>query len=221
MTYKWIVFDLDGTLLDTLDDLHGAVCQALRLCGYPCVSRTHVKRSVGDGVRSLIGRCLPSDVSQGEIERCLEAFREYYERHIADYSHPYEGVSQLLTNLRAEGKRIGVISNKDERAVETLCRRFFGAAVDCAAGRRDGYALKPSPDAWRNFEEKIGASAQECCYVGDSEADVRFARNVGVNFIAVSWGFRSRERLLGVGAREICDSAAELAKAIKRMERNS
>lgn len=210
MKYDWFVFDLDGTLLDTLPDLHAAVNAAQSACGAPLTSASDTRAFAGNGVRKLIERSMPRRTDAARLERALAVFRQYYETHIADGTRVYPAIDALLHFLRARGCRIGVLSNKYDAAAQTLCERFFGGTIDCVCGRREDFALKPDADAWNNFVSRAQIGAATACYAGDSDIDAIFARNAKVDFMGAAWGFRDGQSLRAAGAERVFDTPAQM-----------
>lgn len=204
-----ILFDLDGTLLDTLGDLHSAVNYALRQFGYPARSVEEVRQFVGNGAAELIRLAVP----HGEDpESVLRVFKPYYDAHCRIRTRPYEGIPEALAALR-EKYPIAIVSNKPDPAVKRLCADFFPGVF--ALGESPGCPRKPAPDMVLRAMEAIGA--ERCVYVGDSEVDVLTAANAGVPCLSVLWGFRDRGRIEEAGGRHFCGSPGELAEILDQM----
>lgn len=212
--YKAVIFDLDGTLLDTLGDLHAAVNHALRAFGFPERSIDEVRRFIGNGVVKLMQRATPENTDEETDRKCLDAFREYYLIHMRDMTAPYEGVITLLEKLRAKGIKTAVVSNKFHQAVYELCLDYFPGLIDEAIGVSVESERKPSPANVYKALEKTGVTADECIYIGDSEVDVQTSHNAGIKCIGVTWGFRDRAELERAGADIICDSCDDILKQI-------
>ncbi len=198
MKYEVAIFDLDGTLINTIEDLGTAVNHALRLRSLPLHSMEEYKGMVGHGIRDLVTKALPLSL-QGDpsyIDSALKDFREYYSSHIDVHTRPYEGMVELLEELHSAGVRIAVASNKFQEGTEHLIREFF-PKVDFVAifGNREGYPLKPDPAIVREVLSRAGADSSKAVMVGDSRTDIRTAVAGGIDVIAVSWGFRPREEL--------------------------
>ncbi len=217
MTLKAVLFDLDGTLLDTLDDLTASVNHMLGRFGYPARSREFVRQAVGNGVRNLIVRALPDGADAARAEEALAAFRAHYSEHLDVKTAPYPGVTDLLRALKAQGVGVGVVSNKYDGAVAALCGRHFGGLVDVAAGEKPGVPRKPAPDSVLAAMRRMGAEAESALYVGDSDVDVATAHNAGLKCVAVSWGFRPRESLVAAGADAVIDEAADFLDAARAL----
>lgn len=214
--YTTVVFDLDGTLLDTLEDLTAAVNQALRECGYPEHTMDEVRGFVGNGIGMLIQRALPpeKDADEEAYELTLQAFKLYYAQHNSDTTAPYEGILNMLRALRAAGIKIAVVSNKNDANVKALCQRFFSGLIDEAVGEKEGVRRKPEPDTVLNVMQAFHVTPKETLYVGDSDVDVKTAANAGVDCAAVLWGFRSERHLREAGAETLFRTPAELQRWI-------
>lgn len=202
-----ILFDLDGTLLDTLEDLADAVNHVLRQFGYPERTVVEVRRFVGNGAALLIQRAVPEGA---DPEPVLAAFRAFYDAHCQVKTKPYEGILDALAELR-EAFTIAVVSNKPDSAVKALCADYFPGVYAC--GESSDCPRKPAPDMVRKAMETIGV--ERCVYVGDSEVDVATANNAGVPCLTVLWGFRDRDELAAAGAKHFCDEPKNLPMAVK------
>lgn len=200
MKYKAIIFDLDGTLTDTLEDLHISVNHALQSCGLPERSLEEVRRFVGNGVRKLIERSVPEDTDSRTLEVCFEAFRSHYMIHCQDHTCLYPGVAYLLTALHARGYKMAVVSNKLQSGVDELAETFFNGVIDVAIGEQPGIPRKPAPDMVLAALKQLGVEPSEAIYVGDSDVDLQTAANSGLPCISVLWGFRNRDFLVAHGA---------------------
>ncbi len=215
MKYKLIIFDLDGTVLDTLDDLCDSVNYALRLHSMPERELDEVRRFVGNGIGKLIERSVPPGCSERETLSVLKDFIEYYGVHCNDKTHPYGGVEKLLDSLKLSGVPCAVLSNKSDSAVKVLCDIHFKGKFSHVQGEISGLEKKPSPDGFLSIFDRFGVEKEEVLYIGDSEVDVESAENVGVDMIAVDWGFRDTETLKAAGAKRIAHSVSELEKMIR------
>ena len=214
MKYKAIIFDLDGTLTDTLEDLFLSVNYALQSCGLPERRLDEVRRFVGNGVRTLIERSVPEDTSPRITERCFEAFRAHYIIHCQDHTRLYPGIATLLTALHAKGYRMAVVSNKLQSGVSELARIFFQGVIDVAIGEQPGIPRKPAPDMVEAALSKLHVEASEAVYVGDSDVDLQTAANAGLPCISVLWGFRSRNFLLTHGATVMAEKPQDVLELV-------
>lgn len=198
MKYEVAIFDLDGTLIDTIEDLGTAVNHALRLRSLPLHSMEEYKGMVGHGIRDLVTKALPISLQEDSsyIDSALKDFREYYSSHIDVHTRPYEGMVALLEELHSAGVRIAVASNKFQEGTERLIREFFPRVEFIAIfGNREGYPLKPDPAIVKEVLSLAGAESSKAVMVGDSRTDIRTAVAGGIDIIAVSWGFRPEEEL--------------------------
>ena len=208
MKYKAVLFDMDGTLLDTLADMAAAVNHILSVHGYPLRTVEEVRAFVGNGARKLMERALPPDVTGDAFEALLEEYRQWYEAHACVRTAPYPGIPAVLAALHRAGVRCAVVSNKPDGATRELAARFFPGLP--AFGQQDGIPAKPAPDMVYHALAELGVEASAAAYVGDSEVDVALARNAKLPLVAVSWGFRGREALEEAGAALVVDDAATL-----------
>ena len=212
--YKVYIFDLDGTLLDTLTDLAASTNYALREHGMPEHSVDDVRRFVGNGVRKLMERAVPDGADNPLFDEAFATFRQHYMEHDLDTTHPYDGVPEMLATLKSRGCRIAVVSNKMMAATQELCQHFFPDTVEVAIGEHEaeGIRKKPAPDTVYAALSALGVTKDHAVYVGDSDVDIATARHAGLPCISVLWGFRDRDFLLQHGAttlvtipRELCE----------------
>jgi phosphoglycolate phosphatase len=208
--YDVVLFDLDGTLLNTLEDLTDAVNHTLRQFGYPPRTREEVRLSVGNGVRRLVERMLPQGAADPDMENALAAFKQYYTAHCNVHTHPYDGVVEAMAALCEAGVTLGIVSNKNDAAVKALAQAYFGSLVSVAIGGRDGVPRKPAPDMPLLALEALGATPERALFVGDSGVDAQTARNTGMDCMLVSWGFRTPEELAGLTVAYHAQDAAEI-----------
>lgn len=210
--YSTYIFDLDGTLLDTLDDLAAAVNYALRTYGMPEHSRDDVRRFVGNGVRMLMTRAIPGGEQNPQFEEVFNSFRQYYLNHSLDTTRPYDGVPEMLAALKQRGCRLAVVSNKFCAATQELCRHFFPDTIEVAVGEHEaeGIRRKPAPDTVNEALSQLGVDRVNAVYVGDSDVDLQTARNAGLPCISVLWGFRDKDFLLAHGATTFITSPKAL-----------
>ena len=230
MTYDTYIFDLDGTLLDTLNDLAAAVNYALRSHEMPEHSLDDVRRFVGNGVRKLMERAVPNGIENPDFDAAFATFRQYYMAHSLDTTRPYEGIPETLAALKARGCRLAVVSNKMMAATQELCQHFFPDTIEVAIGENEaaGIRKKPAPDtvfAALNALNALGSprstlgyprsnlghpSLSSAVYVGDSDVDIETARHAGIPCISVLWGFRDRDFLIKHGAKTFISAPSEL-----------
>ncbi len=208
--YDTYIFDLDGTLLDTLGDLAASCNFALRSHSLPEHSVDDVRRFVGNGVRKLMERAIPQGEANPAFEDAYATFRRHYMEHNLDTTQPYPGIMALLKTLKDEGKNIAVVSNKFYAATRELCRHFFGDYVEVAIGERDGIRKKPAPDTVVEALRELGVGREGAVYIGDSDVDVQTAANSGMPCVSVLWGFRDRDFLIAHGAVTLISSPEEL-----------
>lgn len=213
---KAVIFDLDGTLLNTLGDLTAAVNHALAAHGFLTRTEAQVRTYVGDGVRELIARACPPDTDPDTQASVLAAYLPYYAAHNADLTRPYDGVEQLLVALRAAGYRIAVVSNKHDAGAQALCRRFFGDYLDLVVGADGTRPLKPAPDGILYALSQLQVAPTDTWYVGDSVQDVRTAHAAGVKCVAVTWGFQDADRLAAEHPTALVSTAEELKVEVMR-----
>ena len=210
MQYQLAIFDLDGTILDTLEDLYLAVNHALQTNDLPGRTLDEVRRFVGNGIAKLIERAVPAGSSENVIRAVHADFTAFYAVHCADHTKPYDGIETLLHTLRDAGMRTAVVSNKADYAVQSLCTDYFPGLFDAVAGEREGVRRKPAPDAVNAVLEMLSVPRGQAIYLGDSDVDIETARNASMPCISVDWGFRSREFLSAHGASCILSSPAEV-----------
>ena len=205
-----IIFDLDGTLLNTIDDLGYACNYALEKAGFPTHPIAEYPRMVGNGINNLIRRALPEEMRNEEtILRVRAFFVPYYDAHNCDYTRPYAGIPDLLKTLKSQGHQLAVASNKYQAATEKIVSHFFPGVFDVVLGEREGIERKPNPQIVYDILARLTAQ-QSVFYIGDSLVDRDTARNAEVPFIACSWGFVPRERLVEEGVNRIVDKPEEI-----------
>ena len=209
-----VIFDLDGTLLNTLGDLTAAVNHALTACGLPTRTEAQIRTFIGDGVRQLIARSCPADADDTTCETVLAHNVAYYAAHNRELTAPYDGMVALLTALREQGVKTAVVSNKQDKNVQALCAHYFDGLLDLAVGGSDARPLKPAPDSLFYVMERLGVTPDAVWYVGDSVQDVQTARAAGVRCVAVTWGFQDAARLAAEQPTCMADTAEDLRKAV-------
>ena len=210
MKYSTVIFDLDGTLLDTIDDLAGSANHALVAMGYEALPLDLVRSYVGHGIRDLVSKCIPDGLENPKFEECFAEFKRHYYVHCADATKPYAGMVELVKKLSEKEYKLAIVSNKADAPVNTLNDKFFGNYISLAIGERPELKKKPDPAAVEFALKELGSEKFEAVYIGDSEVDVKTAANSGIDCILVSWGFRSKQTLIDAGANVIVDTPEEL-----------
>lgn len=218
MNIKAVIWDLDGTLLNTLEDLAASTNAALEASGLPGRTTDEVRRFVGNGVHKLIERAMPELGAQHpKFQQTLDAFVAHYGVHSKDRTRPYEGIMQVLDELAQRGIKHAIVSNKVDFAVKALSKEYFGDRMLSAVGDDPSRAKKPAPDSVWEAMRQMGVTEQEAVYVGDSDVDVITARNAGIPCIAVTWGFRSEACLLEAGAQHVARKPQEIVAIVEAM----
>lgn len=210
MKYKAVIFDMDGTILNTLEDLKNATNYSLRQFGMPERSLEEVRMFVGNGIRKLVERAVPAGTPKEKIDQILDVFLEYYEIHSADNTSPYPGILELVEKLKKSGIKTAVSTNKADVPAQELGREYFNGIFDLIVGQQDGLKVKPAPDSVNKILSILDIQKKDAIYIGDSDVDVQTAKNSGLDFIGVSWGFRGREFLEKNGSKNIVDNANEI-----------
>ena len=210
MNIKTIIFDLDGTLLNTLDDLSSSVNYALRQHGLAERSQAEVRQFLGNGIRRLIEQSVPAGTDEQKTEDVFQTFRSHYLEHSLDQTRPYDGIEDLLHQLNDMKVATAIVSNKLDPAVKELHQHFFSDTIQVAIGETKTIRRKPAPDMVDECIRLLGCDRQTCLYVGDSEVDLQTARNAGLPCLSVSWGFRDKKQLIEAGATTIIDRPDEL-----------
>lgn len=214
MRYKAVVFDLDGTLLNTLEDLTDSTNYALAACGYPQRDITEIRYFVGNGIHKLIERAVPDGISSDELEKCFKIFCEHYKGNMENKTAPYDGINDMLKSLYENGVKLAVVTNKAEFAAKELVKRLFGEFVSVVIGGNDKRPLKPAPDGVLDALKLLGAEKHEAVFVGDSEVDIQTAKNAELECIGVLWGFRKKEEIEKLGVKATAETAQELEKIL-------
>ena len=210
MGYRGVLFDMDGTVLDTLEDLWAAINESLRRFSLPEAGLDKVRAGLGNGAAHLVSVCAPEELRR----EVLAFYKPWYDAHCNIATRPYPGILPLMERLRDRGVKQAIISNKPDPAVQELARIYFPGLLETAVGESERVRRKPDPDAVLEAVRQMGLRPEACVYVGDTEVDLATARSAGMACIAVSWGFRSRQQLLDAGAERIADSAEELEALI-------
>ncbi len=211
-----IIFDLDGTLMDTLDDLTASVNYCMEKAAGLVYSREDVRQKVGKGVYVLMEKALPGGRENPHYSECIRNFSKHYEKHMLDHTKPFVGIPEVLDHLKAKGYKLAIVSNKFDAAVKELNRQFFADRIDVAIGEAEakGIRRKPAPDTVFEAMKKLGVRREDSVYVGDSEVDLETAENAGIPCISVTWGFKTAEFLKEHGACHIVNTPEELENCI-------
>lgn len=210
MALRLIIFDLDGTILDTLEDLHCSLNAALSHFQLPGRTLQEARSFIGNGIRRLIELSVPADTPTEMIDQIQDVFTRHYKLHCNDRTRPYDGILPLLHDLRSAGYLTSVVSNKDDYAVRQLCDQHFPDLFDAAVGSREGVRRKPAPDTVNHVLEQLGILPSEAVYIGDSEVDYHTAQNAGMELITVTWGFRDSEYLREIGCKTLIHTPERL-----------
>lgn len=211
MRYQLVIFDLDGTILDTLQDLYLSVNHALQQNQLPSRSIQEIRQFVGNGIRKLIERSVPEELSDlSRIDQVHRDFKAHYQAHCADHTAPYGQIPEIIRTLRDAGIRTAVVSNKADSAVQSLCETYFPGLFDSIAGEKNGIRRKPAPDSVLAVLEDLRIAPEHAVYVGDSDVDIETAQNAGIPCISVTWGFRDPDFLREHHVQTLITEPAEL-----------
>ena len=209
-----VVFDLDGTLLDTLDDLMDGVNYAMARQNFKIRTKEEVRTFVGNGIKVMIERAVPKDITEKQFNACYNDFCDYYKDHMEDKTHPYDGILDVLKALKNEGIKTAIVTNKADFAAQTLCRRIFGESIDLIVGSVENRPNKPAPDGVLYALDTLKSSKENAIFVGDSDVDIKTAHNAELPSIGVLWGFRDRDVIEEAGAKYIVNDTKELLELI-------
>jgi phosphoglycolate phosphatase len=213
--YDTIIWDMDGTLLDTLDDLADSVNAALTEYQLPVRTRDEIRSFIGNGINRLLELSVPGGKEHPRFEEILSFFKDYYKGNSSNKTKPYAGLDKLLPELKKRGYRMAIVSNKIDSAVKTLTEQFFKGLMAAAIGNSEGLRRKPFPDEVLEALRIMGEEKASAVYIGDTEVDIETAKNAGVDCICVSWGYRSKQELLAQGAELIIDTPEALLDLLK------
>lgn len=214
-----IIFDLDGTLLNTLGDLTASVNYALDKMGYPLRRTNEIRQRVGNGLNTLIKKSVPEETAAADTERTFGFFMEHYSSQMTVTTAPYDGINEMLDTLVSEDFRLGVVSNKSQDAAEPLCKHFFGKRFGVCIGHRSDMLKKPAPDSLLIAAQKLGTDRSKAIYIGDSAIDVETARNAGIPCIGVTWGFRDSNDFIFAKPDYTANTPDEIIDIIKKMNK--
>lgn len=214
MKYDVVIFDLDGTILNTLDDLADSLNHVLEANNFPTHTIDEVRMFVGNGIRKLIERALPQDADNATRENIYKQFSEYYGQHSQDKTRPYDGIPELFRELHNVGIKIAVNTNKDEDIAKVICEKYFPGMIDAVAGGRTDTPIKPAPAGVNKILKTLNIPKEEALYVGDSDVDIQIGANCGIDEIGVAWGFRGEEFLRQHGAKTVFSDVEQLKKYI-------
>lgn len=212
--YDTVIFDLDGTLLNTLEDLQTSVNYALAVHGMPRRSLEEIRHFVGNGVQRLLELAVPCGTSEEKQKSTFAVFKEHYAIHCNDKTDLYPGIHELLVQLKAEGFRTAIVSNKLQEGVDALYEQYFKENVEVAIGAREGISKKPAPDSVFEAMKLLDAQKNRTVYIGDSEVDIATAQNAGLPCITVAWGFRTRQEQEEAGGDVFADTPDEIMKLL-------
>lgn len=204
------IFDLDGTLLSTLNDLAASTNYALRWTGMPERTIEEIRMFVGNGVKLLMERAIPNGINNPKFEETYAKFREHYLEHNLDTTSPYDGIPELLRELKRRGKKLAIVSNKFYAATQDLAKHFFPDTIEVAIGERETIRKKPAPDTVLEALRQLGASKEGAVYIGDSDVDIMTAKNCGLPCISVLWGFRDKDFLIQHGGTIFVNKPSEI-----------
>jgi phosphoglycolate phosphatase len=216
-----VIFDMDGTVLNTLDDLTTSVNYTMEKFGFPKITLEEYRRAVGNGIRKAIELTVPEGTSQEVIDEMVPVFKEHYDVHCLDKTGPYAGIIELMRELKKRGYKIAIVSNKIDSAVKELNQKFFFEVVEVAIGEQDGIKRKPAPDMVVKAMDELGSSADEAVYIGDSEVDFATAKNSNLPCISVLWGFRDKAYLEEIGANIFAEEPSDVLEILANWKRDN
>ena len=214
LTNKTVIFDLDGTLLYTLEDLKDSVNFALSKFNYPQKNLEEIKNFVGNGVKVLMELSIPQGKNNENFDECLAIFKTHYAQNMYNKTKPYDGIIEMLENLQNLGFKTAVVSNKFDLATKELCKKYFAEKIEIAIGESENIRKKPAPDSVFKVMEILNSNKNSTYFVGDSEVDIQTAQNANLKCISVTWGYKNEEFLLKNGAKFLANSPQEILKII-------
>ena len=216
MKIDTVIFDLDGTLLNTLDDLHACFNHAIKEFGYIERTKEEIRNFVGNGVQKALERALPENISKSELEKVVDCFKKYYSQNMNTYTKPYDGIDEMLKELQAKGFKLGIVSNKFDDAVKALSKKYFGSSIAYAVGEGYGIRRKPEADGVNKVLSELKSKKGNAIYVGDSEVDIQTAKNSNLPCISVLWGFKDKDFLIKNGAKYIAATPKDIISIIEK-----
>lgn len=214
MSINTVIFDLDGTLLDTIEDIANSVNYVMLECGLYFKSTQEIQASVGNGVSMLMERLVPNGKENPCFEKSVELFKSHYSTHMCKDTKPYDGIEDVLKDLKLRGLKIAVVSNKFDGAVKGLCEKYFEGLIDVAVGQQDEIREKPAPDMVFEVMNKLGVEPENCIYIGDSEVDIQTANNAGIPCLSVVWGYKDIDFLYENGAQTIIYAPSDILELL-------
>lgn len=214
MKYNAVIWDLDGTLLNTIEDLTDAVNDAMTKNGFKQRTIEEVTMFVGNGIHKLIERCLPEGENNPAFNSTFEDFKAYYAINCNNKTKPYIGITKILQTLKDRNIKSAIVSNKNDSDVKKLSRAHFTGYISTAIGNREGFRRKPYPDSVLEAARELNCNPEKCLYIGDSDVDIATAANSGMDCLSVTWGFRTREFLIEHGAQHLASNAEEVLSFI-------
>lgn len=210
MRFDTVIFDLDGTLLNTLEDLADCVNHTMKVFGYPERTIDEVRRFVGNGIGLLVKRAVPDYVDDEQYKTVFNEFKNYYTANCQVKTRPYDGILRLINELHQKGIKLAIVTNKNQMAVNELNKKYFNGIINVAVGDNGVRERKPSPEPIKEALKLLNSKAENTIYVGDSEVDVTTAKNAGLFGVCVTWGFRDKEQLVSSGGEHFIDKPEEL-----------
>ena len=216
LTNKTVIFDLDGTLLYTLEDLKDSVNFALSKFNYPQKNLEEIRNFVGNGVKVLMELSIPQGKNNENFDECLATFKTHYAQNMYNKTKPYDGIIEMLENLQQQGFRTAVVSNKFDLATKELCKKYFAEKIEIAIGESENIRKKPAPDSVFKVMEILNSNKNSTYFVGDSEVDIQTAQNANLKCISVTWGYKDKEFLLKNGAKFLANSPKEILEIISQ-----
>ena len=211
-----IIFDLDGTLLNSLGDLHACFNAAISNYGYPTRTEEEIKSFVGNGIKRAIEQALPYKIENSELEEIVNYFRNYYRENMYKLTKPYDGIIELLEILKQRNYKLAVVSNKYDLAVKSLCKQYFGNYINVAIGESENIRRKPAPDGILLAIKYLNSTIEKSIFIGDSEVDIKTAENIKIPCISVLWGYRNKELLTNAGGNIFANTPEDIIKIIEK-----